>query len=249
MVAPLQANRFSPVALIVAAIAAWAPPAAAGTFVFGEFVSYDQTIWGLDPVPNTPAGLLNDHFNTLYPGVFEVGIPLASGGHFIEFTDRSTMLAYLPQSGLPGVLNANITDPDTTSAGAFGGDVAALKLDIDFSDAGLIAHPTGTAFGDLHLAGLSGGLAGLDDLTLRQLLDVANVMLGGGAEPYPLVDFDDMLFQLDGSFNGGFVGVFATDHLELPAATVTVPEPSTVLLMLASLAGLGSLAKRRQRTG
>jgi hypothetical protein len=112
----------------------------------------------------------------LHPGVFEIGIPLASGGHFIDFTDQSTILVYLPSFGLPVALNANVTDPDTTSSGFLGGDVAALKLDIDFSDAGLIAHPAGIAFGDLRLAGLGGGLTGLDGLTVRQILDIANVV-------------------------------------------------------------------------
>jgi hypothetical protein len=250
MATPLQTSRFFPVALAVAALVAWAPPAAPSTFIFGEFVSYDHHVWGADPIPNTPAGLLHDNFSTLYPGVFEIGIPLASGGHFIDFTDQSTILVYLPAVGLPGVLNANVTDPDTTTSGIFGGDVTALKLNIDFSDAGLNAHPSGIAFGDLRVAGLGGGLAGLDGLTVRQILDVANIMLGGGAEPYPLVDFDSLVSQIDSSFDGGFVSTFATDHLELPVVTGSVPEPSTALLMLTSLAGgLGAFARRRRRAG
>jgi hypothetical protein len=238
--------RTTMLTLGAAALVTLAAPAAATTFTFDEFVTYDQTIWGGPLIAGTPPQLIHDNFHILYPGVFELGIPLSSGGHFMDFTDQSTLLVYLPQALAPGALNANVTDPDSTSSGIFGGQVAALKLDIDFSDADLLAHPSGVAFGDLVFTGLTGGLAGVDGLTIRQVSSIANIQLGGGTEPYSFVDFSSLLNDVNASFDGGFVSVFAQDHLELPAIATPVPEPSTWLLMLVSMAGFGCNSLRRR---
>lgn len=246
MAAGSKTIRRTALALGGAALVTLAVPAAAAPFTFDEFVTYDQTVWGGPLIAGTPPQLIHDNFHSLYPGVFELGIPLSSGGHFIDFTDQSTLLVYLPQSQAPGALNANVTDPDSTSSGIFGGQIAALKLDIDFSDANLLAHPSGVAFGDLVVAGLTGGLAGVDGLTIRQASSIANVMLGGGSEPYSFVDFSQFLTDINASFDGGFVSVFAQDHLQLPAVATPAPEPSTWLLMLAAMAGFGGKVLRRR---
>ena len=244
MAASLKRIRTSIIALAGAALAILAVPAGATSFSFGQFVTYDQTIWGGPLIAGTPPQLIHDNFHILYPGVFELGIPLSSGGHFMDFTDQSTLLVYLPQSQAPGALNANVIDPDSTSSGIFGGQIAALKLDIDFSDAGVLAHPAEIGFGDLVLTGLGGGLTGVNGLTVRQVSSVANIMLGGGSEPYSFVDFSQLLTDVNASFDGGFVSVFAEDHLQLPAVATPAPEPETWLLMLVSMAALG-LGRRR----
>jgi hypothetical protein len=248
MAALSKTIRKTVLALGGAALVSLAAPAAATTFTFDEFVTYDQTIWGGPLIAGTPPQLIHDNFHILYPGVFELGIPLSSGGHFMDFTDQSTLLTYLPQSQAPAALNANVTDPDSTSSGIFGGQIAALKLDIDFSDAGLLAHPSGAAFGDLVFTGLTGDLTGVDGLTIRQVSSAANIQLGGGAEAYSFVDFSSLLTGINAAFDGGFVSDFAQDHLELPAIATPAPEPSTWLLLLVSMAGFGFDSLRRRST-
>jgi hypothetical protein len=240
-----------PLARLIAGLAlatALSPhPAGATSFSQGEFVSYDQSIWGGPVIPGTPPQLVHDNFSTLYPGVLELGIPQSSGGHFIDFTDSGPLLIYLPQSAPAAALNANVTDPDSSTAGIFGGQTAALRLNIDFSDAGLIDHPSGVTFGDLVFTGLTGSLAGLDGMTVRQLSTIANVLLGGGVAPYTIAAVSPFLTDVNASFQGGFVSAFAQDHFDLPEVITTpVPESSTWSLMLLAIAGL-VLQVRRKR--
>ncbi len=144
------------------------------------------------------------------------------------------LLDYLPSTGPAAPLNAILVDPFTTISGIFGGQVAGLRLNIDFSDAGILSQPSGVSFGDLLLTGLTGDIAGLDGLSPRQFQRIANDFLGGALEPYPIADFSAVLMLINGAFEGGFHNAWADAHLELPAVTV-VPEPSTsVLLALGS---------------
>jgi hypothetical protein len=55
----------------------------------------------------------------------------------------SKILSYFPAAGPAAALNQNYVDPTTTSSGAFGADVLALKLDIDFSNAGFLVGTSG----------------------------------------------------------------------------------------------------------
>jgi len=74
----------------------------------------------------------------------------------MTFTGALPVLAYLPEGGTAAAaLTGNLVDPTTTSSGRFGGDVTALWLNIDFSDAGVLAGASGLQFGNLRLCGLT----------------------------------------------------------------------------------------------
>jgi PEP-CTERM motif-containing protein len=243
------------------AVSVLSSPARATTFTNGEFFSYDQNIWGADPGDGPPASILKaDFFTVFFPAGAEFGNP-APGGFVMDFSSADAMLTYLPQSGPPGALNASLTDPTSTTAGFFGGEVVALRLNIAFSDAGLffdplhfgatMAHPPGVAFGDLILTGFTGSLAGLDGQTLRQLQDTANIMLGAGAEPYSIADVAPLLVAINNSFGGGMAlkgdPFSVDDHLLLPATTGGVPEPAAWTLLLIGFAALGGAVRHRRR--
>jgi hypothetical protein len=240
-----------------AALSALSTPASATTFANGEFFSFDQNIWGADPANGPPSSILSaDFFTVFFPAGAVFGNP-APGGFVMDFSGPDALLSYLPQSGAPAALDHSTSDPPSTSAGVFGGQVVALRLNIAFSDAGLffdplnfgatVAHPPGVAFGDLILTGFTGSLAGLDGLTLRQFQDTVNIMLGGGAEPYSIADISQLLGEIDQSFEGGealkdsFFNV--DDHLLLPDVGA-VPEPSTWAMLLLGFAGIGFVAYR-----
>jgi hypothetical protein len=178
----------------------------------GDEVTYDQTIWGGPDIAGTPPNLVHLNFHTIYPGVMELGIPLAQGGHFMDFTDQSTLLIYLPQSQPAGALNANVTDPTSTSSGIFGGQIAALRLNVDFSDANIISGTSGLKFGDLRLCGLT-TTTGLNGSTIRQLQAIVNTALGGGTTPFAITDLSSLLTDVNASFEGGFVSTFAQAHV------------------------------------
>jgi hypothetical protein len=203
--------------------------------------------------------LLAPNFFTVFPSGFELGYA-APGGFVMDFSSADALSTYLPQAGAPGALNASLTDPTSTSAGIFGGEVAALRLNIAFNDAGpfadpvhgttIFTHPPGITFGDLILIGYDGSsLAGVDGLTVRQVFDVANVLLGGGAEPYAIDDFNLLTDALNTSFEGGFASTYADDHLLEPASPPpTVPEPASWVMLIAgfALSGIGLRRARRQ---
>src|SRR5258707_14019237 len=118
----------------------------------GQVTTNGQATWA-DP---TQAGalILND-FATVYAstsGIFQVG---TSAGFSILFTDGPSLLAYLPATGLIGPLDSNLVDPTSTASGAFGGEVTALKLNIDFSSAGFTLGTSGIPFGNLVLSNFS----------------------------------------------------------------------------------------------
>jgi hypothetical protein len=118
----------------------------------GNMVTWSQESWGATPNGSNAASLLAANFVAQYPAGFEVGIP-GSAGFSMNLLDSFSLLNYLPSSGAPGALNADRVNTSSSSSGLFGGVMAALKLNVDFSDAKLLA---GTSrFGDLLLCELT----------------------------------------------------------------------------------------------
>jgi hypothetical protein len=156
------------------------------------------------------------------------------------WTDLPTLSDYMPATGSVGAFTADYLNPTTTSAGVFGGNVAALKLNVDFSDAGILVGTSGIAFGDLVLENLS--LTDLNSLTVRQFLDIVNIAVGGGTTTDNIAALDQITAQLNASFFGGTPDQFAQDHLVAP--TAAVPEPSSLLLLAVSVLGLEFRVRR-----
>jgi hypothetical protein len=120
---------------------------------------------------------------------------------------------YLPDVGPNGPLEANLIDPNTTSTGNFGADVTALKLNIDFSDAGLLPGNLDVPFGDLVLTNFT-DLTQLNGLTVRQFSAIVNTLLGGGScGSFTIDDLDPVVASLNASFGDGIDSPFAEEHL------------------------------------
>src|SRR5271166_1276970 len=145
------------------------------------------------------------------------------------FDEASAITAFLPGEGAPGPLTADLLDPATSASGVFGGEVVALTLNIAFSDAGLITHPNGVAFGDLVLTGLTGADAQFNGLRVRDLLPIMNTLLGGGAGPgITIDDAFELTNTVDMSFNGGPISTFGMNNLELPPGATPLPATSAL---------------------
>jgi len=243
MIAIPKSTRSWLAPLAFAVLIPWSVPAAASTFVDGEFATYSQNIWGADPTDGPPASILKARFFDLFTAGAEFGYPFP-GGAVMDFSSADAMLTFLPQVGAPAALNSSLTDPTTTSAGVFGGQVVALDLNIGLSDLGALEHPAGVSFGDLVLTGYSGTLAGLNGHTVREYYQIVDAALGGGFEPFSIIDLAGQTNAINSSFGGGFVSDYAQQHYELPNV---VPEPSTWVLVLAALGGLGISGLRLRR--
>ena len=116
-----------PALLAVAALSApLALPAHASTFTGNEFVTWSQSpeettfAESGNPAECTISGLLENNFDTLFApfDLLEVGIP-GAGGFSMIFDSADAMIAYLPASGDPGPLTADLLDPVHTASGAF----------------------------------------------------------------------------------------------------------------------------------
>jgi uncharacterized repeat protein (TIGR01451 family) len=186
-------------------------PGAAGCgWQAGDLFTYTQDDWG---AASTPAGaVLDARFNALYgaAGYVEVGTP-GSGGRSVLITSASSVFTFLPSSGAPAQLNADLVDPTSTSSGLFGGDVLALRFNIDMSDAGSFPGAPGIRFGDLILCGVAP--SGLDGMTVRAFQAVANDALGGGSTPSAVEALDALAQSVNAAFLDGAVTAFAQQHL------------------------------------
>ncbi len=210
----------------------------------GDLITWTQGAWGDIPTTTNAAGLLNDNYDTVYAstgGIFEVGIP-GTAGFSMVFTTAANLLDYLPSAGTAAPLDSDLGNPTTSPSGIFGGDVAALKINIDFSDAGFLTGNSGLKFGDLTVSNLTSD-TDLNGLTIRQILGIANTALGGGTVADSISDIDFIAANLNASFGGGGVSTWAQDHLNAPSTAV--PEPTTMLLLGSGLIGLAGYGRKK----
>lgn len=152
-------------------------------------------------------------YNTIYASTFsalEIGIP-GTAGFSMQFGGASAISDYIPSTGTPAALNADLLNPTSSSSGQFGGDVLTLQLNVDFSAAGKLGGTSGLALGNLRLCNMSD--ASLDGTTVAGLLANANILLGGGTTGYAISDINTILLELNGAFNGGTPSAYANDHL------------------------------------
>ena len=175
-----------------------------------DVITFIQDDWGS---ATTSAGiLLADHFDNVYAssfGIVEVGIP-GMTGFSMQFSSANAIFAYQPASGTPAPLDADLSDPTSSASGIFGGEVLALRVNIDFSDAGHTRGSSNLPFGNLRLCGITNGP---NNVTVREFLAIANTALGGGFTPYTIQDLSDLTQNLNNAFSDGAPSTFAQTHL------------------------------------
>jgi PEP-CTERM motif len=258
--------RFARTLATLGILSAAAAPSRAATFTAGEFVTYDQSDFGTSSrfglYNPQAAALLENNFDTVYApfeDLLQVGIP-GPAGYSIIFDSPDAVLAYLPAGGSPGPLTADLLDPISSASGYFGGEVVDTTLNVDFSNAGLLAHPAGVTFGDLvfqnlgalvgtpFVTGIDSDIAELDGLPIHEVLSEANLALGGYPSTISAADFAAALYVADDAFKDGLLPVdtfvngdvfVPSSYLVAPNTTApAAPEPSTWAMLALGFAGL-----------
>jgi len=187
------------------------------------YCSYTQGGWGTTPNGNNPGMILAENFATVYPGGFaEIGIS-GSGGFSAKFTSALAIQNYLPDGGTASKLTSDAVNPTTTSAGVFGAQILALKLNVDFSAAGI----TGGDSGPLGSLVLNDSSSPLNGKTISQILAIANTLLGGGSvSGVTISTLNPLIDNLNQGFDNCTINGWASSHFSVMTCTVS-NTPST----------------------
>jgi hypothetical protein len=158
----------------------------------GAYRTQTQGGWGTSPSGDNPGALLESKFAQ----VFTSGYVQVGGTFTLKFTSAANVRAFLPAGGKAKKLTASDTNPTTSKAGVFAGQVLALQISVSFSNAGV------TRYGLASLKVQSGKLAGY---TVAQVLALANSVLGGGALPsgLTLTELNDIVDKINNNFVDG----------------------------------------------
>jgi hypothetical protein len=159
--------------------------------------SVTQGGWGAPPHGNNPGAFLASNFGSAFP----TGVSIGGSPFAVHFTSATAVQNFLPQGGPPSSLNTSATNPITTSAGVFAGQVLALRLNVSLYNLGSLT--------------LTGTGTSLDGSTVSTILADANVALGGGSLPsgFTFSSLNDLIDDLNSSFDGCMASSWATSHL------------------------------------
>jgi hypothetical protein len=158
----------------------------------GRFTTYTQGGWGAKPAGKNPGRLLADRFAAVCPTGLVVGL-----GMTITFTRASDVEAYLPHGGKEAgrSLRRCYTNPkQTPEAGVLAGQTVALKLNVDFSNAGV------TRSGLRYLQVTQGPLQGL---SVAEVLTYCELALGGFRVPYTCSQLAEAATGINENYDSG----------------------------------------------
>ena len=219
--------------------------ARADTFTAGDFTTYGPAEWQSNSTANN---ILLSDFSTVYNAGGGDGSLVVGIGNSISFTASDGLFNYLPGAGTAGALIQDYLNPTATSSGAYGGEVVALRLNVDFSAAGFLPGTSGVPFGNLYLTGFDPTLAGLNGMTVSQFLTLNETLLGGGSGIYTILDIDLLGDQLNTAFDPSSDLSFADAHLTVTNPNLSsTPLPSALPLLATSLGAMGLFGWRRKR--
>lgn len=177
------------------------------TWQAGEFVTFTQASWGSTSQADVPFFTISSFDANYFPsGVLTVG-----SLHTMSFSSPTAVANFLPAIGAAGQLTTTLANPSSSPAGGFGGEVVALKLNIDFSSQ--TGGTSALGFGDLRICKYTTSPS-LNGMTVNQILGISNTLLGGETAPPHTVDvINDVAAALNASFYEGGPSAFAQAHL------------------------------------
>ncbi|MCC7169958.1 MAG: hypothetical protein IT459_05890 [Planctomycetes bacterium] len=187
----------------------------AGGFFPGDLATYTQGGWGQKCAGNNVGCLRNTHFASVFPNGLILGDEDGVDGDnafALVLTSAAAVEALLPTGGKAGAFTADLTNPTTTSAGVFAGQLAAAKLNVAFDAAG--KFDAKKVRDDLKVADMlyqAGVHLKLNGFSVLEVIDFADLAISGAvAMPMDVdgdtigdVGFSDLSQALD-MFNNNF---------------------------------------------
>jgi choice-of-anchor A domain-containing protein/uncharacterized repeat protein (TIGR01451 family) len=158
------------------------------------FLTYTQGGWGSSS-NSTPGQIRDQYFDLVFPSDL-----VAGGNYTLTLTTAATLMNFLPQGGTANPFNQNYIDPTSTSAGILGGQLVAAMMNYHFDLAGYIGSNNEYTLGQLVIT--SGPFMGK---TVQELLEIANIAIGGGVSAFSYSEINTALTNLNENFDNGTV--------------------------------------------
>lgn len=139
--------------------------------------------WGTEcpnPDPGGHPGCIRDEFwDIVFPGgSVMIG---NSDGYTATWTSSQAVADFLPDGSTPDVLDQDYVDPTETSAGVLASQILGLRLNVEYSCAGIFSilgvPDAGDCYGDVLVSSCGFGL--FDDLTVYEFLALADSVVAG----------------------------------------------------------------------
>jgi hypothetical protein len=195
----------------------------------GDLCTFTQGAWGSKCHGGNAGCIRNQWFSTVFPNGVLVGDQDGLDGdsaYALLFTSGSSLEQFLPAGGTAAALRKDATDPKSSDAGVFAGQLLAAHVNVAFDDAGALDGCKGRK--DLKLGDLvfvSGVDSHLIGWTVRDLITICDEAISGelGSGPFDLdgdgvgdVSFSDLSDALDVLNNDYDEGKQDNGHLGLP---------------------------------
>jgi hypothetical protein len=165
----------------------------AGGFFAGDMATFTQGGWGQKAAGNNVGALRNAHFAQVFPNGLVLGDEDGvdgDGAFALVLTSAKAVENLLPTGGKAGAFTSNKTNPTSTSAGVFAGQLAAAKLNLAFDQAG--KFDAKKARDDLKLGDMlfqAGVNPKLNSFSVLEVIEFADLAISG-AVAMPM-DIDD----------------------------------------------------------
>lgn len=167
----------------------------------GMFRTQTMGGWGAPPSGSNPGVYLDNNFEEAFPNGITIGCE-----NTITFTSSQAVRDFLPSGSAPSVLpEGNMTDPGDSYSNNFAGQVLALSVSVGFDNAIEDFGDAPITISELEIN--SGPLAGI---TVAEVLEEANSVLGGCEGSYSITDLNSAITGInenyvDGDQNNGFL--------------------------------------------
>ncbi|WP_188362963.1 T9SS type A sorting domain-containing protein, partial [Flavobacterium orientale] len=167
--------------------------------LFGEcrgFNTISQEGYAITCLSNDENCYLNANFATSFPN----GLVVGSSTRNLRFTSADAVRSFLPSNAAPRALNQGTISNPSNSAydNGLAAQLVTAKLNIAFGKNADFAS-TDLSIEDLYIA--SGTFEGMK---VREVLIVANAILGGGTTKYAINDVYEALIAINGNYEEGF---------------------------------------------